>query len=60
MMSDVGLTISKQVEVMIGHMLNGSVIFIDDFLDKFEHEASSKALQRLHNGKHIMRLSRGL
>ena len=41
-------------------MPKGSVIFIDDFLDKFEYETARKALQRLHNSDQIMRLSRGL
>ncbi len=45
---------------MINSMPKGSVIFIDDFLDKFDYETARKALQRLYNSEHIMRLSRGL
>lgn len=54
------MTVSKQVEVMINHMPNGSIIFIDDFLDRFEYETARKALQRLHKSEQIMRLSRGI
>jgi len=54
------MTISKQVEEMINTMPKGSVIFIDDFLDKFEYETARKALQRLHNSEQVMRLSRGI
>jgi len=45
---------------MINTMPKGSVIFIDDFLDKFEYEIARKALQRLHNNEQVMRLSRGV
>jgi len=41
-------------------MPKGSLIFIDDFVDKFEYETARKALQRLHNSEHIMRLNRGI
>ncbi|MCK4922138.1 MAG: hypothetical protein KAS71_13895 [Bacteroidales bacterium] len=54
------MTVSKQVEVMINHMPKGSLIFIDDFLDKFDYENARKALQRFHNSEQIMRLSRGI
>ncbi len=56
----VEMTVSKQVEVMINHMPKGSLIFIDDFLDKFDYENARKALQRFHNSEQIMRLSRGI
>ena len=39
----VGVTISKQIEAMINSMPKGSVIFIDDFLNKFEYETAPKA-----------------
>ena len=58
--NQVKMTISKQVEEMINTMPKGSVIFIDDFLDRFEYEIARKALQRLHNSEQVMRLSRGL
>jgi hypothetical protein len=58
--NQVRMTISKQIEAMINSMPKGSVIFIDDFLDKFEYETARKALQRLQNSEHIMRLSKGL
>ena len=41
-------------------MPKGSLIFIDDFLDKFDYENARKALQRFHNSEQIMRLSRGI
>lgn len=56
----VEMTIMKQVELKINQMPKGSVIFIDDFLDRFEYETARKALQRLHNSEQIMRLSRGV
>ena len=58
--NSVEMTVSKQVEVMINHMPKGSLIFIDDFLDKFDYETARKALQRLHNSEQITRLSRGI
>ncbi len=58
--NQIRMTISKQVEEMINTMPKGSVIFIDDFLDKFEYEIARKALQRLYNSEQVMRLSRGL
>jgi len=54
------MTVSKQIEATINRMPKGSLIFIDDFVDKFEYETARKALQRLHNSEHIMRLNRGI
>jgi len=54
------MTVSKQVEAMINRMPKGSLIFIDDFMDKFEYETARKALQRLHKSEQIMRLNRGI
>ena len=54
------MTISKQVEATINQLPNGSLIFIDDFLDSFNYEVARKALQRLHGSEQIMRLGRGI
>ncbi len=55
-----GMTMSKQVEVKINQMPEGSLIFIDDFLDAFDYEVARKALQRLCSSEQIMRLGRGI
>jgi len=54
------MTITKQVEAKINQLPEGSLIFIDDFLDVFEYEIARKALQRVYGSKKIMRLGRGI
>lgn len=54
------MTVSKQVKDRIDQLPEGGIIFIDDFLDKFDYEVARKALQRIHDGEQIMRLGRGI
>lgn len=54
------MTITKQVDAKVNQLPEGSLIFIDDFLDVFEYEITRKALQRLHGSGKIMRLGRGI
>lgn len=54
------MTITKQVEAKINQLPEGSLIFIDDFLDVFDYEIARKALQRVYGSEKIMRLGRGI
>jgi hypothetical protein len=54
------MTITKQVEARINQLPEGSLIFIDDFLDVFDYENARKALQRVYSSGKIMRLGRGM
>jgi hypothetical protein len=54
------MTVTKQIEARINQLPEGTLIFIDDFLDVFEYENARKALQRVYGSGEIMRLGRGM
>lgn len=51
---------SKQIEKRITSLPEGSIFFINDFLDEFDYETTRKVMQRMKNKNQIMRLSRGI
>jgi hypothetical protein len=54
------MIISKQIEQKIKILPEGTLLFIDDFIEEFDYETARKILQRLTNDGQLMRLTRGI
>jgi len=54
------MIISKQIEQKIKILPEGTLLFIDDFIEEYDYETARKILQRLTNNGQLMRLTRGI
>lgn len=54
------MIISKQIEQKIKTLPEGTLLFIDDFIEEYDYETARKILQRLTNDGQLRRLTRGI